>query len=219
MKNCTECNIVFESSRSFSNHIRWHHKKIEYKRAECLYCKQNIRAENFKKHLSVCDLSPKNEKRCLQCKSNLHSKYKKFCNSSCSATFNNTHKTHGYRRSKMEIYFENKLIEKYPNLEFHFNKKTAIKAELDIFIPLVNVAFEINGIHHYKPIHGDILLEKRMQNDSCKVAMCAEKNITLHVIDISLVPHFTEKAASPFLHQITTTIDRSLHHFTQHQLT
>ena len=207
MKSCIDCNIVFESSRSFSNHIRWHHKQIEYTRVECLYCKQNIRVENLKKHLSVCELSPENKKSCLHCSNTLYSKYKKFCNSSCSATFNNTHKNHGYRRSKIEIYFENKLVKKYPNLEFHFNKKTAIKAELDIFIPFLNVAFEINGIHHYKPIHGNALLEKRMQNDSSKVLMCAEKNIKLHVIDISTISHFTEKAAALFLHQITTIID------------
>jgi hypothetical protein len=207
MKTCTECNVVFESSRSFSNHIRWNHKNIEYKRSKCLYCAQNIRVENLNKHLTVCDLSPYNKKHCIHCNSILHSKYKKFCNSSCAASFNNSHKTYGTRRSKIELYFEKLLLKKYPSVEFHFNKKTAIKAELDIFIPSMQLAFEINGIHHYKPVHGSVMLEKRMQRDSQKLQMCAEKDITLHTIDISSIVNFTEKAAEPYLNIITNILD------------
>lgn len=57
-----------------------------------------------------------------------------FCTRSCSATYNNTHKKHGTRRSKLEVWLEEALINSYPTLEFHFNRKDAINSELDIYI-------------------------------------------------------------------------------------
>ena len=56
-----------------------------------------------------------------------HSKSgKAFCDKSCAAIYNNTHKTHGIRRSKLEIWLEQKLSETYPNLEIHYNRKDTI---------------------------------------------------------------------------------------------
>jgi hypothetical protein len=46
-----------------------------------------------------------------------------FCSQSCSATFNNKNKTHGNRRSKLEIWLEEQLITLYPKLQIDFNKK------------------------------------------------------------------------------------------------
>ena len=43
-----------------------------------------------------------------------------FCSQSCSAKYNNTHKTKGNLRSKLEKYLEKQLTELYPNLEIHF---------------------------------------------------------------------------------------------------
>jgi len=42
----------------------------------------------------------------------------------------------------------------YPDLVIHFNKKDAINSELDIYIPSLKLAFELNGIFHYEPIFG-----------------------------------------------------------------
>ena len=37
-----------------------------------------------------------------------------FCSQSCAATYNNTHKKHGTRKSKLEIWLETKLIKLNP---------------------------------------------------------------------------------------------------------
>lgn len=87
MKHCTICNLDFVNSKVFSNHVRWNHKKIEYKRLTCPCCNKNIRAENFAKHETVCKL-----KQCKHCKAVISGGRNTFCNSTCSAAFNNEHR-------------------------------------------------------------------------------------------------------------------------------
>jgi len=78
-----------------------------------------------------------------------------FCSRSCAATYNNTHKNTGTKISKLEIWLQTKLTEQYPNLEIHYNRKDTINSELDIYIPSLKLAFELNGIFHYEPIYAE----------------------------------------------------------------
>ena len=133
-----------------------------------------------------------------------------FCNKSCAATYNNKHKTHGTRRSKLEIWLESKLKELYPNLEIDFNKKTAIDSELDIYIPSLKLAFELNGIFHYEPIFGKDKLGQIQNNDSNKFQKCIEKEISLCIIDASKLSYFKEKNCIPYLNIITNIINDKL---------
>jgi len=121
---------------------------------------------------------------CLQCDCEIpHTRrVRKFCSKSCAATFNNTHKRHGTRRSKLEAWLEEQLVSTYPSLEFHFNRKDAIDAELDIYIPALKLAFELNGIYHYEPIHGQDKLDQIQSNDHRKFQACIERGIELAII-------------------------------------
>lgn len=87
MKQCEICNITFTNAKSYSNHIRWKHKKIEYKRQLCNCCNKNIRIENFAKHNDVCKI-----KHCKHCGAEIKGGRNVFCNSKCSAAFNKNHK-------------------------------------------------------------------------------------------------------------------------------
>ena len=153
------------------------------------------------------------ELQCKQCNKTIvrmHSRIKKskyhFCSSSCSATYNNKHKTYGTRRSKLEIWLEEKLINQYPNLEIHFNKKNAIKSELDIYIPSLNLAFEINGIFHYEPIYGIEKLDQIQANDILKSKACIDEKIDLYIIDTSSQKYFKESTSLIFLDIINIMI-------------
>ena len=104
---------------------------------------------------------------CTQCKKEFErtpSQLKKsklpFCSKPCSAFYYNTHKTEGYRRSKLEMWLEEQLTKLYPVLEINFNKTNIINSELDIYIPSLKLAFELNGIFHYEPIYGKDKLDK-----------------------------------------------------------
>ena len=155
----------------------------------------------------------KKEVVCLNCNSKFYKQLKNikrspnhFCSQSCAATYNNKHKKYGIRRSKFEVFTEKELRALY-NMNIKFNSRTIIGSELDIYIPSLSLAFEINGIHHYKPIYGQDTLKRIQKNDRRKKVVCKKKNIKLITINISKISHFTEKNAQKFFNKITKVID------------
>ena len=200
---------------------------------KCDYCQQNF--ERMQKYIK-CDLKlnrrqshycskscgykakdKRKEVTCKQCNKIFLKKYgqlKKsptsFCSSSCAATYNNTHKTNGCRRSKFEIYLEKVLPNKYPSLEFHFNRKDTIFSELDIYIPNLKLAFELNGIFHYEPIYGLDKLNQIKNNDNRKFQACLERNIELCIIDTSSLNYFKPEKAQKYLDIIVNIINSKL---------
>lgn len=133
-----------------------------------------------------------------------------FCSKSCAATYNNKNKKHGTRRSKLEIYIEEQLINIYPYLNFDFNKKDTIGSELDIYIPSLNLAIELNGIFHYEPIYGIDKLQKIQKNDKSKSKACHDLKIDFCIIDTSGQKYFKPKSSQKFLNIITSIINERL---------
>jgi hypothetical protein len=133
-----------------------------------------------------------------------------FCSHSCSIKFQNAHKTSGYRRSKLEIYLETKLYEMFPNLEIVYNDRKTLPSslELDIYVPSLKLAFELNGIFHYIPAFGEEKFDKIQYNDYRKLKECQDLNINLCVIDISHQKRFTEKSSEKYLEIIKSFILR-----------
>ena len=131
-----------------------------------------------------------------------------FCSKSCAGTWNNKHRKHGSRRSKLEIWIEARLTTEYKDWEIHFNRKDAIGSELDIYIPHLSLAFELNGIFHYEPIFGEDKLKKIQNNDERKFQACLEKNIELVLIDASNFKNFKENKALKYLNIITEIVDK-----------
>jgi len=109
----------------------------------------------------------------------------------------------------LERWLEDRLTLIYPDLEFHFNRKEAIESELDIYIPSLKLAFELNGIFHYEPIHGNDKLDKIHANDHRKMLACAERDIELCVIDASSLKYFKEKRVMPYLEGIQNIIEQA----------
>ena len=156
---------------------------------------------------------------CTNCQTNFQKKDSEisrtknnFCSSSCSASYNNKNKTHGTRRSKLEKYLEEQLTILYPNLEILYSNKTIINSELDIYIPSLKLAFEIQGIFHYEPIFGQEKLEQIQRNDLEKVNKCNELNIKLIQIDACNQKSFSIKSSKEFLDFISQQINSLLHY-------
>jgi len=133
-----------------------------------------------------------------------------FCSQSCAATYNNTHKTTGTRISKLEVWIQSKLDELYPNLEIHYNRKEAINSELDIYIPLLNLAFELNGVFHYEPIFGVDKLQKIQENDQSKSKACYDAKIDLCIIDTSNQKYVKPKTSQKYLDIMIKIINERL---------
>lgn len=202
---CKHCGKTFYQTKHFIHSgIRKHHPHT----AE--FCSQK------------CSVTFRSEKcniefNCEQCGKlsyKLLNQYKRskhhFCSSSCSATFQNRRKQTGCRRSKMEAWLEKQLISLYPYIEFHFNRRDAINAELDIYIPSLKLAFELNGIFHYEPIFGQDKLNRTQTNDNRKFQACIESGIELCILDTSQVKYFKERTSKPFLDIITRIINQTL---------
>jgi len=135
-----------------------------------------------------------------------------FCSHACACTYSNTHKSKGTRCSKLEKWLATQLPLLYPNLEFHFNRKDAINSELDIYIPSLRLAFELNGIFHYEPIYGEEKLSKTQNNDNRKIQACFEQGIELCIIDVSKMLYFKDANAQKFLDIIKTVLSIALEH-------
>jgi len=133
-----------------------------------------------------------------------------YCSHSCAAKYQNTNRGKGTRRSKLEVWLETQLTQTYPDLEFHFNRTDAIESELDIYIPSLKLAFELNGIFHYEPIYGVETLDRIHVNDHRKMLACAERGIELCVIDTSQMRCFKEKWAQVPLNILREILDRAI---------
>ena len=133
-----------------------------------------------------------------------------FCSKSCSASYNNKNKTTGNRRSKLEVWLEEQLSQLYLDLPMDFNKKSAIGSELDIYIPSLNLAIELNGIFHYEPIYGINKLDQIQLNDKSKSLACHEAKIDLCIIDTSGQINFKSSTSQKYLGIIINIINERL---------
>ena len=198
---CAFCKKIFQRKK-----VDYNKYNIKGNRPPC--CNRSCAAKLFNKmrddfpeKYSRGFLFPKKEKEfvtitCTYCKSPFQrekSKYllrqvrfnkKPYCSKKCQALglleyFNSLTCV----RSKLEMWIEQKLSEKYPNLTIYYNDRQTINGELDIYIPSIELAFELNGIFHYDPIFGEATLKKRQQKDEEKKNECLVKRIELFVID------------------------------------
>lgn len=156
--------------------------------------------------------------KCSNCKKEIittlgrrsQSKHKKyFCSRTCRAIFFNRKKTYGGRRSKLEIWLEAQLKLIYGKIIL-FNNRKQIGFELDIYIPKIKLAFELNGPVHYKPIFGEDKFAKTLKRDADKLQFCKEKNIELIIIDVSNETQKLHKYAQKYLDLIIQIINNKI---------
>ena len=191
---------------------------IFYRESKWIKLNLRIRPNGYKYCSKVCCNKSQEkpiETQCFNCKQKITittSKVKQsksgnnFCSKSCAATYNNTHKTKGTRRSKLEIWLEQQLKILYPELIILFNDKQIINSELDIYIPSLKLAFELNGIFHYEPIYGPDKFGKIQNNDNRKFQACLEQQIELVIIDSSGLKYFKPANAQKYLDIVTNII-------------
>ena len=191
---CTGCGGEFERSK---RQLRTDTFKKNRAPLKGFYCTRKCKGNLWKAKLAG---------NCSECKKEINSKRdyrsksdRRFCNSSCAASYNNKHKTHGTRRSKLEAYLEEQIRLEYPNLEMICNGKAAIGSELDFYFPQLKLAIELNGIFHYEPIYGQDKLEKIQKNDKQKMRRCLEEGIEFCTVDSSSCSYLSKNNKAKYL--------------------
>lgn len=193
----------------------------EKPKKKCLHCDKIYEGNNKKFCSQNCAFQFNNkgliDVECENCnttfqktKTEVNRSNKHFCSRSCSASYNNKNKTKGNRRSKLEIWIEEQLTQLYPTLPIDFNKKDAIGSELDIYIPSLNIAFELNGLFHYEPIFGVNKLNQIQENDKNKFQKCYENKIDLCIIDVSKQTYFKPSTSQKYLDVIINIVNERL---------
>jgi predicted nucleic acid-binding Zn-ribbon protein len=171
---CPQCGTVFQKTRKLLLQGLW---ETEHPRFFCSKtCGDVFRTTAETIPCKQCG-TPKKKKQ-----AELKKTPNTFCSRSCAAIYNNAHKTHGTRRSKIELMLEERLRAEFPTLEMVCNQKSAINSELDFYFPSINLALEVNGIFHYEPIFGQDKLDSIQNNDNRKMQACLEHGIELVII-------------------------------------
>jgi hypothetical protein len=179
-------------------------------------CHKNVKFVFCSKQCFSLHKSTKMEVNCKQCNKKffkLQSQLKKwpnnFCSHSCSATYNNIHKTHGNRRSKLEVFLEEQIRIKYPKLVLLCNNKSIIDSELDFYFPTLHLAIELNGIFHYEPIFGESKLAQIQNNDNKKYFLCQQHQINLAIVDSSSCKYLNQAAKNKYWNIVKQIIEIS----------
>lgn len=207
---CKWCDLKFEFDKQqrFASHVSCCKENPNYKKRIKKICEYHIQRETENRIYTNCSECGKNIiKKPSEAKKSKNGNM--FCCRSCSASYNNKNKSKGYRRSKLEIWIEENLKNKY-EIEIIFNGKETINSELDIYIPILKLAFELNGIFHYEPIYGDLKLEKIKNNDNRKFQACLEKGIELCIIDASQSKKFKPERDQKYLDIIENIINEKI---------
>lgn len=195
---CTYCNKLFylhRNSKGFINH---------FCSILCMKKYRKINQNTTRYKCSNCT------KKFYRFPSQVKDINKLFCCQSCAGKYNSSHRTKGNTRSKLEIWLEIELIKIYPKLNIHFNRKDAIMSELDIYIPSLELAFELNGIFHYEPIFGQEKLNSIKSNDNRKFQACLEHGIELCIIDTTDIKYLKDHKCQKYLDIIRSIIDSKI---------
>ena len=86
-------------------------------------------------------------------------------------------------KSYLEYFLEEKLRIDFPDLKFISNGRYK-DFELDFYFPDLLLAIEINGIFHYKPIHGDKILFRIQERDVLRKQICINHHVDLQIIPV-----------------------------------
>ena len=107
--------------------------------------------------------------------------------------------------SKLEKYILNKLIGDGYKVNFHQEQTLAnTKLQIDMVLPKINVAIEIDGPSHFLPVWGEDVLIKNQTYDKKKEGLILGKGLVL--IRIKQLNDFSKTRAEILYQKLLTTI-------------
>lgn len=107
--------------------------------------------------------------------------------------------------SKLENFLLNKLLSDGYKVNFHAEQVLSnTKLQIDLFIPSMNLAIEVDGPSHFLPVWGDEALKRNQSYDQKKEGLLIGKGLTL--IRIKQTKDFSKSRAELIYSKLTETI-------------
>jgi very-short-patch-repair endonuclease len=112
--------------------------------------------------------------------------------------------------SKLELFLLEKLLSDGYVVEFHKEQNLLnTKLQIDLFLPNLNIAIEVDGPSHFEPVWGNDVLSKNKKYDNKKTGLILGKGLSL--IRIKQTKDFSKSRANKIyqeLIQCINTIDK-----------
>lgn len=108
--------------------------------------------------------------------------------------------------SKLEKFLLDKLLADGLKVEFHKEQSLlTTRLQIDLFLPSINTAIEVDGPSHFLPVWGEDALAKNIAYDQKKEGLLIGKGLVL--IRIKQTKDFSKTRASLIYKQLKQTID------------
>ena len=108
--------------------------------------------------------------------------------------------------SKLEKFISQCLIKDNHKIEFHKEQLLAnTKLQIDIFLPTMNVAIEVDGPSHFAPVWGDDVLNRNISYDNKKTGLIIGKGLVL--IRIKQTKDFSKSRALLIYQELKIILD------------
>ena len=108
--------------------------------------------------------------------------------------------------SKLEHYLLNRLIGDGYKPEFHKEQVLAnTKLQIDLYLPTMSIAIEVDGPSHFLPVWGEDALKKNIKYDNKKSGLIVGKGMKL--IRIKQIHDFSKARADKVYNQLRDTLN------------
>lgn len=109
--------------------------------------------------------------------------------------------------SKMELYLLERLLSDGYKVDFHKEQILLnTKLQIDLFLPKMDVAIEVDGPSHFEPVWGQDALQKNKKYDTKKNGIILGRGITL--IRIKQTKDFSKSRASIIYNQLKDLLSK-----------
>lgn len=109
--------------------------------------------------------------------------------------------------SKLEKYLLGKLIADGYRVDFHKEQSLLnTKLQIDLFLPTLNVAIEVDGLSHFEPVWGLDTLKRNQGYDNKKTGLILGKGLVL--IRIIQKKDFSKSRAESIYKELSVVLDK-----------
>lgn len=114
--------------------------------------------------------------------------------------------------SKLEKFILQKLLADGYKVEFHKEQSLVnTKLQIDLFLPTINTAIEVDGPSHFSPVWGDDVLKRNISYDNKKTGLMLGKGLV--VIRIKQTKDFSNSRASIIYDKLKDILTQIIHKF------